>query len=264
MGDFIIEHKKISYFITFMLLFYFFIVSPLEENFEKKRILHGKTMRIENMMTKQKILLKNIEELKIKKEILEGKYQKIYNENRNFNSVGEYQNYLNKFLIKNSLEILETGRMIESEIEYIIPYTVRGNEKNIINFIFEVEKDKNINLMKGAVELKKEKEDIKFRFSTGVKVSKLKEKLEIKNRKTNFFNDINQGLLITKYMLMDNNKGIFYIQSGKNLKKYYLKNDKEVVINGEKYFVKIENEKLILKNMGSLGNIIIFNLGENN
>lgn len=278
MGDFIFEHKKLSYFTVFLFIFYFFIAVPLEKNIENRRTLQRKISKLDNMETKQKILLKNLEDLKTEKEILNKNFQNIYNENRNFNSVGEYQNYLNKFLIKNNIEILETARTIKNEIEYIIPYTVKGAEKDIINFILEAEKDRDINLMKGPVEFKKEKNSIKFRFSTGVKIL---ENSDVKNieetRAGNFFDSINQKIKLINYVLMDNNKGIFYFDLlselsfdleknnfEKNLKKYYLKDGEEAFIGSEKYLIKIENKKLILKSRENLENIRVFNLGEKN
>lgn len=266
MGEFILEHKKISYFLGFLMIFYFFVVNPLETTFQYKKNLLTKNERVKNIEIKNKIILEKIQELIVEKESAEERYKKIAEKGSNFISVGEYQNYLHRFMEKYDVEIIETARSEQKENRYIIPYTVMGKEKDIMDFIWETEKDEKINLMQGAVEFTREDENINFRFSTGVRINNIKENFELdktEKRKREILTGENKNLQIAKFMLIDNNKGIFYIFSeGENPKRYYLKNNEKTVIEREEYFVNLEENRLILKDSETMEKIVIFDLGE--
>lgn len=263
MTEFIKEHKKISYFAVFILFFYFFIIIPTENIIDNKNNMRNKTARLENIKIKHKAVEKNIDRRETERERLKEQLAEISEKENSFSSLGEFQSFLNGFLIKNNIEILEIARGEKTEeSEYIIPYTVTGNEKDIIKFIKEAENDKNINLMKGPIELSVKENSVVFRFSAGVKISEKKENMSGAERKSRLLTEEKEEIKLVKYNFLGKDTGVFYFKSGEKIKRYYLKNNKIIIVDKHMYEVNITGEKLVLKDVANRENIKIFILEE--
>lgn len=142
MGDFILEHKKLSIFVLLAVIFYFFIAVPMERVFENKRDIEIKQKRYMGILKTEKIIKENIKKLKIRKEELSKIYEEKEKTGKKYTSVGEFQKEIDILFFKNNIEIKEIGRNIFKEDKCTIPYTVVGTEKDIINFLFETDKMK--------------------------------------------------------------------------------------------------------------------------
>lgn len=258
MGNFIIEHKQISFFVFFMVILYFFIFLPAENLNENIKNMKSKTIRLKKISEKERIIMKNIENLKIQKENFENEYEIKLKNDKNFSSLGEFQKDFNKLFVKNNIEILEIGRgHIENNTDYEIPYKIRGKEQDVINFLLETDKNEMINILKSSLEMKQDDEDIILLFSVNVKIKNIKENIETAKRETDFF----QGdLKIIKFNLTGKGRGIFYIKDKIEEKRYYLKTGKKEIFNGKEYDVEILGNRLILKD--EKNNKIVFDLEE--
>lgn len=263
MGNLILEHKKLSFFIFLLGILYFFIVVPVENLSENKKELESKRLRLERASVQRKITTERMTSLISEKEKLENDYKIKFEKREGFYSVGEFQKKLNRLLSENNIEILEIGREnISEDGIHEIPYVVSGKEEDIINFLLETDKDENIDFLRGAVELQKENTNLKLRFTAGVKVYTSKENYEEKTGRGNLFFNKNEEYKLISFTFIGDDRGIFYIQNEKrekDIKRYYFKNNKKEFFNGREYKIKLSKEKLILQDWEK-ENKIIFNL----
>lgn len=263
MGNLILEHKKLSFFIFLLGILYFFIVVPVENLSENKKELESKRIRLERTAVQRKITTERMTSLISEKEKLENDYKIRFEKREGFYSIGEFQKKLNRLLSENNIEILEIGREnISEDGIHEIPYVVSGKEEDIINFLSETDKDENTDFLRGAVELQKENTNLKLRFTAGVKVYTGKENYEEKTERSNLFFNKNEEYKLISFTFIGDNRGIFYIQSKKrekDIKRYYFKNNEKEFFNGREYKIELSKEKLILQDLEK-ENKIIFNL----
>ena len=262
MDKFISEHKKLSIFIILMVFFYFFVAVPFEKILDNRKSLIIKQKRLKSIISNEKIVNKNLENILKEKENLELESEKIRNQNKKYKNIGEFQEKLNLLFIENNLEIFEIGRTIFLDNKYIIPYIVYGNEKDIINFLLETDKNKNYCVMKGPFEINKEKEKIKLSFNIEIEIERIIESIKIEKRESSFLKNENEDLKLIKFKLLGNNQGIFYLENKGKLQRYYLENGKDILLNNDYYKIEIFKDKLLLKNLKT-DKKIIFYLGGN-
>lgn len=272
MGDFILQHKKLSYCLFFFFIFYVFVITPAEIIIDNKNILKSRIKRIESLKIKNEIVLKNKETAEKEREKLSAEYKKISSDKKGLESLGEFQNYLNNFLSKYNIEILEIARALKNnEDEWIVPYTTAGKEEDILKFICEAEKDENINFMKGIIEFKnlnnKVNNKIIFRFSASVKLFENENKENVKRykrdiRKNKILSLENESLKLVKYKMINNMEGIFYFELSGKTEKYFLKNNEIIIIHKHIYKVNFNGNRLIFKNSENEKNLLIFDLEE--
>lgn len=251
MEKIILKYKKISFSILSIFLIYFLIIEPSETLLDYLNLLKSKEQNINILEQKQKVILKKINNLKIAKESLEKEYAIKKKQQQNFNSLGGLEKKVNQLLIKNNLTILELGRTkkLEKEI-YIIPYFIKGNKNNVLNFILELDENKKIDLLNNFIEIKLNKDIAFLKFS-------IKVNIEIKKEK-NIETLTKKNLELLEYILLNKNKGIFYFKTKNQIKKFYLKNNKEEKINETTYKIFLSKNKLILENLDDKTKIIFY------
>lgn len=262
MEKFILEHKKISFFIGAAVAFYFFVAVPLEKIYENRKNIELKQKRLERIISTEKIITEDIKKLIAEKEKQKECYEEKKRNEKRYKSLGEFQKELNDKLLKNNIKIYEIGRSIFNEDRCLVPYTIYGAEENIINFLLETDKNENISIFKGPFEFYKEDNKIKLRFSIEIKIEKTSENLKTAERKTSV-TDIGEGdIKILKYKMLGENRGIFYIVNKKGIEqRYYLKKGEKFKFNESYWKADILKNKIILHNLEN-GKRAVFYLGD--
>lgn len=232
--------NKIAIFGIGMIFLYIFVLLPFEktlevkneiENYNKKIYVSSKKIKeVEKQLTEK---LKEVEKLENSIVNLE---KKIYK----FSSMSEGNIYISNFLEKYTLEVLEIGR-IESldKNNYLIPYRVIGDEKNIIDFVERIEKDNKALLLTKNFEIKKVEEsfELSLYFYIFVENENTKTNQGVRRNLTNKFIDIK------KLEFINNDTGIVEIEN----KKFYVNKEKIIEINGIKYRIILRNKKVFVK-----------------
>lgn len=265
-GEFFSEHKKLGYFIIFLIVFYYLIAVPMENIIDHIHDIEKKEKRFENIILKKKITEKNIDKLKIRKAEEEKEYKEALEKEKFFSSAGEFQNYLYNFFIKYNIEIREIGRAVEEDNKYIVPYIVSGKEEDIWGFILEGEQDKSINFMNGTIEIEKSensRDTLIFSFSScGNIVRKNKEEKEKKTREEKIFLQEDNSPELTKYIMTGDKSGIFYFKFLEKTERYYFVDNEIIIVNKKKYKIFLNRERVILADAENSKNRIVFNLEE--
>lgn len=265
-GEIFSEHKKLGYFIIFLAVFYYLIAVPIENIIVHIHDIEKKEKRFENIILKQKITEKNIENLKIKKLEEEKEYKEVLEKEKFFSSTGEFQNYLYNFFIKYNIEIKEIGRAVEEDNKYIVPYIVSGKEEDIWGFILEGEQDKSINFMNGTIEIEKSETNgdiLIFSFSScGNIARKNGEEKEKKIREEKIFLQENSNLKLIKYIMTGDKSGIFYFKFLDKTERYYFIDNEIIIVNKKKYKIFLNRERVVLADAENPKNRMVFNLEE--
>lgn len=139
-----------------------------------------------------------------------------------------------------------------------------GTEKDIINFLFETDKNENLLIFSGPFEFGKENKKIKLRFGAEIKIEDKNEdnKIEIYERLSPLISESENEIKLLEYKMIGEEKGIFYIGRGnKEIKRYYLKKNDFVNFNKNKYKVELSKNRLMFINLDK-GEKIIFYLGD--
>lgn len=232
--------NKIAIFGIGLIFLYIFVLLPFEktlevkneiENYNKKIYVSSKKIKeVEKQLTEK---LKEVEKLENSIVNLE---KKIYK----FSSMSEGNIYISNFLEKYTLEVLEIGR-IESldDNNYLIPYRVIGDEKNIIDFVERIEKDNKALLLTKNFEIKKVEESFELSLYFYIFVENENTELNqgVRRNLTNKFIDIK------KLEFINNDTGIVEIEN----KKFYVNKEKIIEINGIKYKIILRNKKVFVK-----------------
>lgn len=216
-----------------------FFVTPLEKNLSLKKEIKNYSFKIINddkkiSIVKNKILEaeKDLEKLKFRDKILQ---EKIYK----FDSILKGNIYINSLIEKNGLETLEIGRIEKLENNIFIPYKIIGKEKNIIEFIEEIETENKIFLLNSSFELLKENKLLEISFRGNYFINETEKILNKGNRKElsgkNFF--------IDKIDFINDDSAIIELLD----KKIYINKEKIIKIEGKDYLLKINNKKIIIR-----------------
>ena len=265
-GEFFSEHKKLGYFIIFLIVFYYLIVVPMENIIDHIHDIEKKEKRFENIILKKKITEKNIDKLKIKKLEEEKEYKEVLEKEKFFSSAGEFQNYLYNFFIKYNIEIREIGRAVEEDNKYIVPYIVSGKEEDIWGFILEGEQDKSVNFMNGTIEIEKSensRDTLIFSFSScGNIVRKNGKGKEKKTREEKIFLQENNNPKLIKYIMTGDKSGIFYFKFLEKTERFYFVDNEIIIVNKKKYKILLNGEKVVLADAENPKNRMVFNLEE--
>lgn len=264
MEKFLTEHKKISFFLISAVIFYFFVAVPFEKLNGNIKNLESKKKRFEGIVFSEKIISDNLKKLEEEKENIEKEYLKNRETQKSYNSLGEFQRELDILLKKNNLKTLEIGRTFSDKNIHRILYTAEGKEKDIISFLLETDKLKEVYFLKTPLEITKEKENIKLKFGAELKIEKnykKLEKLEKDIKRKNFMGDNRENFELVKFNFVGEKSGIFYIKTGEKTKRYYLKDSEKTIFENELCEINISKERIIIKNMKD-GGKIIFYLGD--
>ena len=148
--------NKIAIFGIGMIFLYIFVLLPLEKTLEVKNEIENYNKKIYVSSKKIKEVEKQLDEKLKEFEKLENSIINLEEKKYKFASVSEGNIYISNFLEKYSLEVLEIGRIeILDDNNYLIPYRVIGDEKNIIDFVEYIEKDNKALLLTKNFEIKK-------------------------------------------------------------------------------------------------------------
>lgn len=235
--------NKLAVFAIGVTFIYIFIISPIEKNLKLKE----ETERyIERSILLEKKL--NIIDEKIKEKNIEiEKSLKQRKDKENiflFSSLGEANIYIINFLEKFFLEILYIGRTeISKDDKYFISYEILGTEKNILNFIENIEKDGKVLLLNKSLEIEKKEEKFRLYLSFCV-VAKSSKNIINKGSRRNLTNEI---LEIKEIEFINENSGILITKN----KKIYINKEKIIEINKKKYKIILKNKKLFIENGGN-------------
>lgn len=235
--------NKLAVFAIGVTFIYIFIISPIEKNLKLKE----ETERyIERSILLEKKL--NIIDEKIKEKNIEiEKSLKQRKDKENiflFSSLGEANIYIINFLEKFFLEILYIGRTeISKDDKYFISYEILGTEKNILNFIENIEKDGKVLLLNKSLEIEKKEEKFRLYLSFCVVAKSLKNIIN-KGSRRNLTNEI---LEIKEIEFINENSGILITKN----KKIYINKEKIIEINKKKYKIILKNKKLFIENRGN-------------
>lgn len=232
--------NKIAVFGIGMIFLYIFVLLPLEKTLEVKNEIENYNKKIYISSKKIKEVEKQLDEKLKEFEKLENSIINLEEKTYKFSSVSEGNIYISNFLEKYTLEVLEIGRIeILDDNNYLIPYRVIGDEKNIIDFVEYIEKDNKALLLTKNFEVKKVNDSFELSLYFYIFVE-------------NENNEINQGVrrnLTNKFIDMrkvefiNNNTGIIEIEN----KKFYINKEKIIEINGIKYKIILKNKKVFVK-----------------
>lgn len=230
--------NEIVIFVVGIVFLYNFVISPIEknlnlnkeiENYKSKNILLEKKINIVDEKIKEKNLEieKSIKEIENKEDVFV------------FSSLGEANIYIDKILEKFFLEILYIGRTERGDNNrYFISYEILGEEKNIVDFIENIEKDGKVLLLNKSLEIEKKEKNFRLYLSFCIVAKNSKEILN-KGERRNLTSNI---LDIKDLQFINENSGILIIEG----KKIYINNEKIIEINKEKYKIILKNKKLFI------------------
>lgn len=257
MEKLIFQYKKISFSIFSLVLFYLFILQPLENIKSQKKILKTKNEKFLILEKKESIIVKNIQDNEKKLKKLKLQYSEKKENIIFYNSLGETQKNINYLIDKNGLKVLELGRITNEEDNVIlIPFLLTGKENNVLNFLFNLDENDAINIFNAPIEIFKEKENIKLRFSIQTTILNKKNSTDKKN--LDFVINRKNNYELVKFKLLDEKKGIFYIKSNSYIKKYYLKDSTKQNVNGNLCNINLTKNLLIIEELKNKNKIILY------
>lgn len=223
-----------------MIFLYIFVLLPFEKTFEVKNEIKNYNEKIYVSSKKVKEVEKQLDEKLKEFEKLENSIINLEKKIYKFTSVSEGNIYISNFLEKYTLEVLEIGRIeILDDNNYLIPYRVRGNEKNIIDFVEYIEKDNKVLLLTKNFEIKKINDnfELSLYFYIFVENENTETNQGVRRNLTNKFIDMK------KLEFINNDTGIIEIEN----KKIYVNKEKIIEINGIKYKIILKNKKVFIK-----------------
>ena len=232
--------NKIAIFGIGMIFLYIFVLLPLEKTLEVKNEIENYNKKIYVSSKKIKEVEKQLDEKLKEFEKLENSIINLEEKTYKFSSVSEGNIYISNFLEKYSLEVLEIGRIeILDDNNYLIPYRVIGDEKNIIDFVEYIEKDNKALLLTKNFEIKKINDS--FELSLYFYIFVENENIEInKGVRRNLSNKF---IDMRKVEFINNDTGIIEIEN----KKFYINKEKIIEVNGIKYKIVLKNKKVFVK-----------------
>ena len=232
--------NKIAIFGIGMIFLYIFVLLPLEKTLEVKNEIENYNKKIYVSSKKTKEVEKQLDEKLKEFEKLENSIINLEEKKYKFASVSEGNIYISNFLEKYILEVLEIGRIeVLDDNNYLIPYRVVGDEKNIIDFVEYIEKDNKVLLLTKNFEIKKINDN--FELSLYFYIFVENENIEInKGVRRNLSNKF---IDMRKVEFINNDTGIIEIEN----KKFYINKEKIIEVNGIKYKIVLKNKKVFVK-----------------
>ena len=232
--------NKIAIFGIGMIFLYIFVLLPLEKTLEVKNEIENYNKKIYVSSKKIKEVEKQLDEKLKEFEKLENSIINLEEKKYKFASVSEGNIYISNFLEKYILEVLEIGRIeVLDDNNYLIPYRVVGDEKNIIDFVEYVEKDNKALLLTKNFEIKKISDS--FELSLYFYIFVENENIEINQ---GFRRNLsNKFIDMRKVEFINNDTGIIEIEN----KKFYINKEKIIEVNGIKYKIVLKNKKVFVK-----------------
>ena len=232
--------NKIAIFGIGMIFLYIFVLLPLEKTLEVKNEIENYNKKIYVSSKKIKEVEKQLDEKLKEFEKLENSIINLEEKKYKFASVSEGNIYISNFLEKYNLEVLEIGRIeVLDDNNYLIPYRVVGDEKNIIDFVEYIEKDNKVLLLTKNFEIKKINDS--FELSLYFYIFVENENIEInKGVRRNLSNKF---IDMRKVEFINNDTGIIEIEN----KKFYINKEKIMEVNGIKYKIVLKNKKVFVK-----------------
>lgn len=223
-----------------MIFLYIFVLLPLEKTLEVKNEIENYNKKIYVSSKKIKEVEKQLDEKLKEFEKLENSIINLEEKKYKFASVSEGNIYISNFLEKYILEVLEIGRIeVLDDNNYLIPYRVVGDEKNIIDFVEYIEKDNKVLLLTKNFEIKKINDN--FELSLYFYIFVENENIEInKGVRRNLSNKF---IDMRKVEFINNDTGIIKIEN----KKFYINKEKIIEVNGIKYKIVLKNKKVFIK-----------------
>ena len=223
-----------------MIFLYIFVLLPLEKTLEVKNEIENYNKKIYVSSKKIKEVEKQLDEKLKEFEKLENSIINLEEKKYKFASVSEGNIYISNFLEKYILEVLEIGRIeVLDDNNYLIPYRVVGDEKNIIDFVEYIEKDNKVLLLTKNFEIKKINDS--FELSLYFYIFVENENIEInKGVRRNLSNKF---IDMRKVEFINNDTGIIEIEN----KKFYINKEKIMEVNGIKYKIVLKNKKVFVK-----------------
>ena len=232
--------NKIAIFGIGMIFLYIFVLLPLEKTLEVKNEIENYNKKIYVSSKKIKEVEKQLDEKLKEFEKLENSIINLEEKKYKFASVSEGNIYISNFLEKYILEVLEIGRIeVLDDNNYLIPYRVVGDEKNIIDFVEYIEKDNKVLLLTKNFEIKKINDS--FELSLYFYIFVENENIEINQ---GFRRNLsNKFIDMRKVEFINNDTGIIEIEN----KKFYINKEKIMEVNGIKYKIVLKNKKVFVK-----------------
>lgn len=232
--------NKIAIFGIGMIFLYIFVLLPLEKTLEVKNEIENYNKKIYVSSKKIKEVEKQLDEKLKEFEKLENSIINLEEKKYKFASVSEGNIYISNFLEKYILEVLEIERIeVLDDNNYLIPYRVVGDEKNIIDFVEYIEKDNKALLLTKNFEIKKINDS--FELSLYFYIFVENENIEInKGVRRNLSNKF---IDMRKVEFINNDTGIIEIEN----KKFYINKEKIIEVNGIKYKIVLKNKKVFVK-----------------
>ena len=232
--------NKIAIFGIGMIFLYIFVLLPLEKTLEVKNEIENYNKKIYVSSKKIKEVEKQLDEKLKEFEKLENSIINLEEKKYKFASVSEGNIYISNFLEEYILEVLEIGRIeVLDDNNYLIPYRVVGDEKNIIDFVEYIEKDNKVLLLTKNFEIKKINDN--FELSLYFYIFVENENIEInKGVRRNLSNKF---IDMRKVEFINNDTGIIEIEN----KKFYINKEKIIEVNGIKYKIVLKNKKVFVK-----------------
>ena len=232
--------NKIAIFGIGMIFLYIFVLLPLEKTLEVKNEIENYNKKIYVSSKKIKEVEKQLDEKLKEFEKLENSIINLEEKKYKFASVSEGNIYISNFLEKYILEVLEIGRIeVLDDNNYLIPYRVVGDEKNIIDFVEYIEKDNKALLLTKNFEIKKINDS--FELSLYFYIFVENENIEInKGVRRNLSNKF---IDMRKVEFINSDTGIIKIEN----KKFYINKEKIIEVNGIKYKIVLKNKKVFVK-----------------
>ena len=232
--------NKIAIFGIGMIFLYIFVLLPLEKTLEVKNEIENYNKKIYVSSKKIKEVEKQLDEKLKEFEKLENSIINLEEKKYKFASVSEGNIYISNFLEEYILEVLEIGRIeVLDDNNYLIPYRVVGDEKNIIDFVEYIEKDNKALLLTKNFEIKKINDN--FELSLYFYIFVENENIEInKGVRRNLSNKF---IDMRKVEFINNDTGIIEIEN----KKFYINKEKIMEVNGIKYKIVLKNKKVFVK-----------------
>ena len=232
--------NKIAIFGIGMIFLYIFVLLPLEKTLEVKNEIENYNKKIYVSSKKIKEVEKQLDEKLKEFEKLENSIINLEEKKYKFASVSEGNIYISNFLEEYILEVLEIGRIeVLDDNNYLIPYRVVGDEKNIIDFVEYIEKDNKVLLLTKNFEIKKINDS--FELSLYFYIFVENENIEInKGVRRNLSNKF---IDMRKVEFINNDTGIIEIEN----KKFYINKEKIMEVNGIKYKIVLKNKKVFVK-----------------
>lgn len=252
-SDFKLENYKKSivfstFFIIVIIVFYFFVfdkilhILELEEMLERKRICILKVKQEKKRVyERSKFLKKRLENIKDEAE------KNSLKNNYSFKNINSVEIFIENYINKNLLHLLTIGRYEKDELSktVYIPYIIQGNLKNLIFFIKELEASKmDISFGETSFLLKIDK------LSTFEgKIKTMFNEVDGVDSKNYFINLENKlkKKRIEKIKILNFNGKNYLILRYNNEISDILTEKHNMIIQGEKYRIKIKENKIYLQ-----------------